>query len=252
MRFLLIFFFAIVRAASIADSVSSDSTDEKTADVVAADGLCSFEGTRPHGKRQVTYQPVIKNPMQTLDEGFRNLLQLNEPKQPIKNPMQPLEDFGNLLQSNEPVKPIEIPKDSIQVVPKEDDPIIVTTGTICRDGFKAVCCRNWYREFDLSYTVFACWEYLVNLLACQRDERIWCCPTGKMPKRAYLDTDGGSDCYNPYGYIGHPLRSKHLASPISLWVISAIPAIPISMLMFTIFFMKMTTGFLDEPNIRPN
>ena len=86
--------------------------------------------------------------MQTLEESFRNLLQLNEPKQPIK-----------------------IPEDSIQVVPKKDDPIIVIPDTICIDGYKAVCCRKWWREFDASYTVFECWECTVLLVIPLRPHR---------------------------------------------------------------------------------
>ncbi|MCJ1262637.1 hypothetical protein MMC22_002507 [Lobaria immixta] len=184
MHFLWIFFFAIVRAASILDSVPSGSTDEKTADV-AADDICSFEGTTPHGKRQLPCHPVngITNPMQNLDDGFRNLLQSNEPK-----------------------KPIEIPKDSIQVVPKKDDPIIVTPGGICLYGYEAVCCRMWWREaFStlLQWTVFDCWEYLATILVCEANERVWCCPVGQIQKRGYLRKQG-SDCYNPYGLYGPP------------------------------------------------
>lgn len=81
--------------------------------------------------------------------------------------MQPLDDYIlKLEQSNAPEKSIEIPQDSIQIVPKEDDAIIVISDDVCPSGHKAVCCRMWWREVDSAidqYTVVECWECTVLL-----------------------------------------------------------------------------------------
>lgn len=123
--------------------------------------------------------------------------------------MQPLDDYIlKLEQSNAPEKPIEIPQDPIQIVPKEDDPIIVISDDVCPSGHKAVCCRMWWREAHSAinlYTVVECWEYLAKLVACQVDARVWCCPAGQLHKRTYLANVQGTDCHNAYNvYIPPP------------------------------------------------
>lgn len=148
MHILWMIFFTVVCPASTVDPVSSSSTDEKTADEVAAGASCSIDTTQmpamSHGKRQSPcYYPAIKNPMQPLDDYILKL-----------------------EQSNAPEKPIEIPQDPIQIVPKEDDPIIVISDDVCPSGHKAVCCRMWWREAHSAinlYTVVECWECTIFL-----------------------------------------------------------------------------------------
>lgn len=148
MHILWMIFFTIVCFASTVDPVTSGSTNEKTVDEVAAGASCSIDTTqmpaKSHEKRQSSCNPVIKNPM------------------------QPLNDYIlKLEQSNPSERPVEIPKDSIQIVPKEDDPIIVTSDDVCGFGHEAVCCRMWWREAysELTqYTVYECWECTILLV----------------------------------------------------------------------------------------